>query len=113
MEGARGPQSLGQTIAQVVALRGIAQEGSNARLAAAWKDVAGQVAGESIVRATRVINLNRGVLLIAVGSAPVLGELASYHKAALLAELKERHADLRIRDLKFRQQGDMKAKRDQ
>lgn len=108
MEGPRGPQPLSLAIAQVVALRGIAQEGSSVRLAAAWKDVANEVGGESIVRATRVVNLNRGILLIAVGSAPVLGEIVSFHKQALLKGLKEQHPDLKIRDLKFKQQGDLK-----
>jgi hypothetical protein len=110
MQGPRGPQPLSSAIAQVVAMRGLAQEGSRTQLATAWRDVAKQVAGEAIVRSTRVINLNRGVLVIAVASAPVLGELVSFHKSALLKALKEHHGDLKIRDLKFKQQGDLKTR---
>jgi len=99
----RGPQPLSQALGDLIALRGIAQSGGDARLASAWKDVAGDAVGAS----TKVTGVKNGILQVAVMNAPLLGELVSYHKLALLDALHNRHADLQIKDIKFRLRGDL------
>ena len=103
MAAAPGPQPLSKAISEVIALRGLAHEGSFARVAAAWREVA----GEAIAAGTRATAVNRGVLQVLVNSAPLLSELASYHKPAFVKVFKERHADLKIRDIKFKLRGEM------
>lgn len=108
MEAPRGPQSLAKAISEVIALRGLAHEGSFARVAAAWREIA----GEAIASGTRATAVNRGVLQVLVNSAPLLSELASFHKAVFVKAFKERYADLKIRDIKFKLRGEMKGSGD-
>jgi hypothetical protein len=42
------------------------------------------------------------VLQIGVGNSTLLGELVSFHRFSILSYLQEKHADLKIRDLKFK-----------
>lgn len=100
---AGGPQHLSKALSQLIALRGLAGVRGESQLATVWKEVA----GEKIAAGTRVLGINRGVLQVAVGNSPLLSELAAFHKGALLAALQERHADLKIRDLKFKLKGDL------
>jgi predicted nucleic acid-binding Zn ribbon protein len=101
---AAGPQPLSQALSELIALRGLARVRGESQLAAIWQEVA----GATIASSTRVIGVNRGALHVAVANAPLLSELASFHKASLLEALRERHGHLKIRDLKFRLKGDMR-----
>ena len=56
---------------------------------------------------TRVLGIKRGVLHVAVGNAPLLAELTTFHKPSLLEALQADDVGCRIRDLKFRLNGDM------
>jgi hypothetical protein len=42
------------------------------------------------------------VLQVSVAHAPLLSELAGYFRQSLVAKLGELHADLNIRDIKFK-----------
>lgn len=100
---AEGPQSLGDVVTRLVALRGFGQVGGQRELARLWREAAGPEIG----RRTRVIGLQKGNLLIGVGNAALLSELAAFHKHDLLEKLRQASQDVAIRDLKFRLRGDL------
>jgi predicted nucleic acid-binding Zn ribbon protein len=93
-----GPERLSLALAELIAQRGYARVRGAGQLQSAWAGVA----GATIARQTRVMAIRRGVLHVAVGHAPLLSELAGYYRQALLGKLQEKHADLKIRDLKFK-----------
>ncbi len=99
-----GPEHLAQALARLIALRGLARVRGESQLQQTWN----QVAGERIANHTRALEIRRGILHIGVANAPMLGELASFHKHTLLAKLQTDHADLKIRDLKFKLKTDIK-----
>jgi predicted nucleic acid-binding Zn ribbon protein len=93
-----GPQSLADVLTKLIALRGFARKQGSAQLQAAWAEVAGpEWSGR-----TRATGIKRGVLQVSVAQAPLLSELVAFHRLSLLAKLKDQHAHLRIRDIKFR-----------
>jgi hypothetical protein len=92
------PQRLSSALSELIALRGYARVRGDAQLQSAWAETAGVV----IARQTRAVAIRRGVLHVAVGHAPLLSELAGFYRQSLLAKLREEHADLKIRDLKFK-----------
>jgi hypothetical protein len=93
-----GPQRLGQALSDLIGLRGYARPQGDAQLQSAWASVAGgEIAGQ-----TRAVAIRRGVLQVSVAQAPLLSELAGYFRQSLVAKLGELHADLNIRDIKFR-----------
>jgi len=98
-----GPQRLSQALSELIAFRGYARVQGNAQLQSAWA----AVAGATIARETRAVAIKRGVLQVSVSSAPLLSELAGFYRVAFLDKLRESHADLRIRDLKFRLDSDL------
>ena len=61
-----------------------------------------QVAGDEIAAQTRVGGIKSGVLHVTVTSSALLGELVSFLKPDILKKLKHEHAELRVRDIKFR-----------
>jgi predicted nucleic acid-binding Zn ribbon protein len=93
-----GPQRLSLALSELIAQRGYARVHGDARLQAAWNEAA----GATIARQTRALAIRRGVLFVAVDHAPLLAELAGYHRQAILDKLSSQHADLKIRDLKFK-----------
>lgn len=93
-----GPQHLSRALAELIARRGYARVGGDAQLQAVW----GEVAGPLIARQTRAVAIRRGVLQVSVAHAPLLSELVAFHKESLLECLRNKHADLKIRDLKFK-----------
>ena len=101
----RAPERLSQAVTELVALRGWAHVQGHARLADAWR----AVAGATTAAATRVLGIRRGVLQVAVGNSPLLSELACYHKPTLLAALSRDYPDLKVRDLKFVMKGNLPA----
>lgn len=92
-----GPEHLANALSRLIALRGLARVKGEAQLQEAWKEVA----GERIAKHSRALEIRRGVLHIGVNNAPMLGELASFHKLNLLTKLKSDYPGLKIRDLKF------------
>jgi len=95
------PRHLSGALSELIALKGLARVRGETQLATVWSDAA----GPEIAAGTRVNGIRRGVLHIDVGNAALMGELAGFHKQSLLATLRKQHADLRIRDLKFRLRG--------
>lgn len=98
---AHEPQPLSIALAELIALRGFARVRSDDELRTAWK----RVAGEELARQTNPQQISRGVLTIAVASAPLLNELVSFQSADLLRRLKELVPHLKIKNLKFRLSG--------
>jgi len=93
-----GPQRLALALSELIAQRGYARVRGDAQLQSAWAEASGPM----IARQTRAVAIRRGVLHVAVAHAPLLSELAGYYRQALLEKLQEKHADLRIRDVKFK-----------
>jgi hypothetical protein len=100
---AKDTLALSHAISQLFALKGYANAKGDAQLSAAWKELA----GERIATRTAVLGVNRGVLQVGVSSAALLGELASFHKPRLVADLKSKFPALKLRDIKFRLRGDL------
>lgn len=98
-----GPQRLSQALSELIAYRGYARVQGDAQLQSAWAGVAGAI----IARQTRAVAIKRGVLHVAVASAPLLSELAGFYRVAFLERLREQHSDLRIREVKFRLDSDL------
>ena len=98
------PQHVGKVLSELIALKGLARVHGSQQLQQAWQTVA----GEEIGRRSRVMELTRGVLQISVGSSAVLNELAGFHKQTLLENLQQQFAHLKIREIKFKLQTDLK-----
>ena len=98
MGTASGPVHLSEALSDLIALKGLAQFRGLEQLQAIWNELA----GEKIASQTRILKCRQGVLLVGVTNAPLLSELAGFHKGALLNGLQRRRSDIEIRDLKFR-----------
>ncbi len=94
------PQPLAKALSELIAMRGFARVRGKTQLNDIWRDVA----GDHIAEFTKPIEVKRGVLHIAVSNSAMLGELVSFHQMNLLAELTSKHADLKIKSLKFKLQ---------
>ncbi len=97
MTGQPDPKMLGELLSEVVALRGLARFQGDAQLREIWN----AVAGPKLAASTRVLEIKRRVLRIAVRNAPLLSEIVSFHQHALLKSLQTEHPHLNLRDLKF------------
>jgi hypothetical protein len=89
---------LSLALKDLIAFRGYARVHADAQLQTAWADAA----GKTIARQTRAVAIRRGVLHVSVDHAPLLSELAGFYRHTFLEKLQELHADLNIRDLKFK-----------
>jgi len=98
------PGSLGDSLNQLIQARGVAKPQADSELKEAWRSVAGQ----RIAEHTRVFGIHRGALQVAVSSAALMGELASFHRDNLLNELQNKYPNLKIKDLKFRLRADLR-----
>jgi predicted nucleic acid-binding Zn ribbon protein len=94
----RGPERLGEVLARLFTARGWGRRQDRLRLEEAWA----AAAGPDHARRTRVAGLRRGVLEVEVGNAPVLQELAHYHKRGLLERVRAGLPGVTIHDLRFR-----------
>lgn len=94
---ARGPQPIGDVLAQLMARRGFARARSGAACEKAWREAAGELAA----RYTRVGAIRRGRLEVTVANSTLVQEL-SFQKPVLLAALARLLPDEPIRDLRFR-----------
>jgi predicted nucleic acid-binding Zn ribbon protein len=93
----RGPQGIGEVLAELMARRGFARVRSTAALEAAWRRAAGPLAAEH----TRVGAVRRGKLEVLVAHSALVQELG-FQKAAILTALANELPDERIDDLRFR-----------
>ena len=98
MSKGSGPQPLSRAVSELIALRGYARVEGARQLQSAWA----QAAGATIARQTRAVAIRRGVLHVSVDHAPLLSELAGFYRHSLLEKFRELHADLGVRDLKFK-----------
>jgi len=103
VNAASEPEHLSRALSDLIALRGLAGVRGQAQLNADWKEVA----GETFAAQTKVLGMKRGVLNIGVSNSALLSELASFHKMTLVENLRERRPDLRLRDVKFRLNGQL------
>ena len=66
----------------------------------------GQVATETYGGITMVKG-EKPAFDIGIANAPLLNEVAAFHKASLLRQLQQNYAWLRVRDLRFKLRGDL------
>jgi predicted nucleic acid-binding Zn ribbon protein len=93
----KSPRRLGDLVAELFARRVIRGPVEGEQLTLAWQEAG----NPSWLHATRVHALRNGVLIIDVSSSAILFELKTFHKKQLLANLKRRLGDQRVRDLRF------------
>ncbi|MBN1909997.1 MAG: DUF721 domain-containing protein [Pirellulales bacterium] len=93
----RGPQPIGEILADLMAQRGFGRVRSAAALDEAWREAVGESAAEY----TRAGSLRRGRLDVTVANSMLVQEL-TFQKPALLAQLREHLPDETIRDIRFR-----------
>jgi predicted nucleic acid-binding Zn ribbon protein len=93
----RGPERIGNVLAELMARGGFGRVRSTEALEAAWRQAAGTLAASY----TRVAGLRRGQLEIVVASSAMVQEL-SFQKRALLDALAKALPDEPVRALRFR-----------
>jgi len=93
----RGPEAIGDILAQLAARRGYAGVRKAAVCEGAWREAAGELAAKY----SRVGAVRRGKLEVTVANSTMLQEL-SFQKPALLEALGRLLPDEKIRDLRFR-----------
>ena len=93
----RGPQQIGDILAEMMARKGFARARGEAAYREAWK----QSVGEAVAQYTRPGKLSRGLLEVIVANSMLIQEL-TFQKAALLESLKNKLPDEKIRDLRFK-----------
>lgn len=94
---AKGPELIGNVLAQLTARRGFAGVRTAATCERAWREAAGEVAA----RYSRVGAIRRGTLEVTVANSTLLQEL-SFRKPTLLGTLANLLPDEKIKDLRFR-----------
>jgi hypothetical protein len=93
-----GPESIGEILSRVFALRGWGRRQERMRLEAAWVDAI----GPKLIERTRVGSLRRGALEIIVDNAVLLQELAHFQKRRLLERLRASLPGVTLTELRFR-----------
>jgi len=93
----KGPEPIGDILAQLMARRGFARVRSAEAFESAWQ----KAAGEMLCRYTRPGAVRRGKLEVTVANSTLVQEL-TFQKPALLKKLAELLPDEKIEDLRFR-----------
>lgn len=93
----RGPEPIGNLLAELMAGSGFAGCQAARAYEKAWRDAAGPLAAAY----SRPARLRRGVLEVVVASSTLVQELA-FEKARLLERLQQCLPEQRIRQLRFR-----------
>ena len=93
----RGPQPVGDVLAELMARKGFARVLGEEAYRAAWNEAV----GESVARFTRPGKLRRGLLEITVANSMLVQEF-TFQKADLLKSLRQKLPDENIRDLRFK-----------
>ena len=96
MSNPRGPQKIGDVLAQLMARRGFARTQAAANCEAAWREAAGELAA----RFTRVGQVRRGKLEVTVANSTLVQEL-NFQKRTILRTLSKLMPDDQIRDVRF------------
>jgi predicted nucleic acid-binding Zn ribbon protein len=94
---ARGPQTIGNVLSELMARRGYGRIQSAAAYDAAWREAAGPLAAKF----TRPGQVRRGTLEIIVANSTLVQELG-FQKSALLKCLAESLPDEGIKNIRFR-----------
>jgi predicted nucleic acid-binding Zn ribbon protein len=94
---ARGPQTIGNVLSELMSRRGYARIQSAETYDAAWRQAAGPLAAKY----TRPGQLRRGTLEVIVANSTLMQELG-FQKQALLQSLTELLPDQGIKNLRFR-----------
>jgi len=94
---ARGPQPIGDILAELMARKGFTRLQSAEAFECAWKEAAGSLVAEY----TRVAALRRGKLEVIVANSTLVQEL-TYQKPALLEALNRLLPDQEVEDVRFR-----------
>lgn len=94
----KGPETLGEIVSRLFTARGWGRKQERLRLEEAWAEAV----GPAHAKRTRVSSIRRGTLEVVVDGAPLLQELAGFHKRRLLQELRQRLSGTTITDLRFR-----------
>ena len=94
---AKGPETIGNILSELVARRGFARIQSAEALETAWRQAAGPLAAQY----TRVATIRRGVLEVIVANSTLVQELG-YQKLDILAALQQLLPDEGIKCLRFR-----------
>ncbi len=94
---ARGPQTIGNVISELMSRRGYARVQSAAAYDEAWREAAGPL----VARYTRIGQLRRGTLEIVVANSTLVQELG-FHKSFLLEKLGQLLPDEGIKNLRYR-----------
>jgi len=94
---ARGPQSIGNLLAELMARQGYARLQSARAYETAWREVAGPV----LAPYTRIGALQRGTLEVIVANSTLMQEL-TFQRSTLLKALTERLPNEGIKNLRFR-----------
>lgn len=92
------PKPLSDALAELIQQRGYARAGSDRQLKEAWS----KAVPEELRSFTNPLKVTRGVLQVGVTNPVALSELASFHKAGIVAKLMSDAGHLRIRDIKFK-----------
>jgi predicted nucleic acid-binding Zn ribbon protein len=93
----RGPQPIGDILAELMARRGFARVSAAEQFDAAWREAAGSLAAEY----TRVGAVRRGKLEVIVANSTLVQELG-FQKPTILEALARLLPDEGIKDLRFR-----------
>lgn len=94
----KGPETLGEIVSRLFTARGWGRKQERLRLEEAWAEAV----GPAHAKRTRVNSIRRGTLEVVVDGAPLMQELAGFHKRRLLQELRQRLSGTTITDLRFR-----------
>ena len=94
---ARGPQTIGNVLSELMSRRGYARIQSAAIYDAAWSEADGPLAAKY----TRPGQVRRGTLEVVVANSTLMQELG-FQKQALLQSLTELLPDQGIKNLRFR-----------
>lgn len=93
----RGPQPIGDILAELMARKGFARARGEEAYQAAWQEAVGQ----GVAQYTRTGKLRRGLLEIFVANSMLIQEL-TFQKAGLLKSINQKLPDEKIRDLRFK-----------
>jgi len=92
------PEEIGQILSRWLSKNRVKERLNKESIYGYWK----RVVGEEIASSTRVVRYAGGILTVEVSSAPLLNELATYHKEDILESIREQEKFQGIRDIRFR-----------
>ena len=93
----RGPQPIGDILAELMARKGFARERGEEAYKTAWQEAVGR----PVDQYTRTGKLRRGLLEVFVANSMLVQEL-TFQKDGLLKSLQEKLPDENIRGLRFK-----------